>query len=56
MELGAGAYAGTTLVVHADDGRVRVEISGAEGSALEELRARLDARLRKQGLDVESVV
>lgn len=55
LELGAGAFAGTTVVVHADAGRVRVEIGGREGPDLDRLRARLDARLRGQGLDVESV-
>jgi hypothetical protein len=55
LELGAGSYAGTTVVVHADGGRVRVEISGSEGPELDRLRARLDGRLRSHGLDVESV-
>ncbi|MDB5213346.1 MAG: hypothetical protein JWO86_1273 [Myxococcaceae bacterium] len=55
LELGAGAYAGTTVTVHADGGRVRVEIGGSEGPELERLRTRLDARLRGHGLDVESV-
>jgi len=55
LELGAGAYAGTTLVVHADGGKVRVEAFGGGGD-LDRLRARLDARLRSHGLDVESVV
>jgi hypothetical protein len=55
LELGAGAYAGTTVVVHADAGRVRVEITGSEGPELDRLRARLDGRLRSHGLDVESV-
>ena len=55
LELGAGAYAGTTVIVHADGGRVRVELGGSEGPDLDRLRARLDARLRGHGLDVESV-
>jgi hypothetical protein len=55
LEIGAGTWAGTTLVVHADAGRVRVEVSGAEGRDLDRLRERLDARLRRHGLDVESV-
>ena len=55
LELGAGAYAGTTVVVHADAGRVRVEVTGSEGPELDRLRARLDGRLRSHGLDVESV-
>jgi len=56
LELGAGAYAGTTVVVHAEGGRVRVEISGHEGPDLDRLRSRLHSRLRGHGLDVESVV
>lgn len=55
LELGAGAYAGTTVTVHADGGRVRVEIGGHDGPDLDRLRMRLDARLRGHGLDVESV-
>jgi hypothetical protein len=55
LELGAGVYAGTTVTVHADAGRVRVELGGAEGPELDRLRTRLDARLRGHGLDVESV-
>jgi hypothetical protein len=55
LEIGAGAYAGTTLLVHADAGRVRVEVSGVDGHERSELCSRLDARLRRHGLDVESV-
>lgn len=55
LELGAGTYAGTTVMVHVDGGRVRVEIGGAEGPELDRLRARLDSRLRGHGLDVDSV-
>jgi hypothetical protein len=55
LELGAGAYAGTTVTVHTDAGRVRVELGGCEGPELDRLRARLEARLRGHGLDVESV-
>jgi hypothetical protein len=52
LELGAGAYAGATVLVHADHGKVRVEVGGV---GADELRARLDERLRRHGLDVESV-
>ncbi|MCL2778578.1 MAG: hypothetical protein FWD73_11285 [Polyangiaceae bacterium] len=55
LELGAGAYEGTTLVVHSDAGRVRVEVSGKEGADLDQFRQRLGERLRGQGIDVESV-
>jgi hypothetical protein len=53
LELGAGRHAGTTVTVHADGGRVRVELHGA--GDVEELRSRIDARLKRQGLDIESV-
>jgi hypothetical protein len=55
LELGAGAFAGTTVVVHASQGRVRVELTGREGPDLERLRERVDQRLRERGFDVESV-
>lgn len=52
MELGAGRHAGAIVTVHADGERVRVEVQGAE---VEELRARIGARLERHGLNVESV-
>lgn len=52
LELGAGRHAGTTVTVHADAGRVRVELDGAGADAL---RERIRTRLVRQGLDVESV-
>lgn len=52
LELGAGDHAGTIITVHADDGRVRVELDGDGAS---ELRARIQARLERHGLQVESV-
>ena len=52
LELGAGRHAGTTVTVHADAGRVRVELDGVGADAL---RERIRARLARQGLDVESV-
>ncbi len=55
MELGAGKLSGATVVVHADDGKVRVEVSAPSGADPAEWRRRIDARLREQGLDVESV-
>ena len=50
LELGAGRHAGTVVTVHADDGRVRVEVQGSD-----ELRARIGERLAGHGLEVESV-
>ena len=52
LELGAGRHAGTVVTVHADDGRVRVELDGANA---DELRSKIRARLERQGLAVESV-
>lgn len=52
LELGAGRHAGTTVTVHADAGRVRVELDGVGADAL---RERIRTRLARQGLDVESV-
>ena len=46
MELGAGPHAGTVITVHADDGRVRVELAGDDAGAL---RRRLEAK----GFEVE---
>lgn len=53
VELGAGAYAGTTVTVHAEGRRVRVELDGA--GDLDALRRRIESRLRGAGVDVESV-
>lgn len=55
MELGAGKLAGGTILVHADDGKVRVEVSAPSGADPVEWRKRIDARLREHGLDVDSV-
>lgn len=41
MELGAGPHAGTVVTVHADEGRVRVELAGDDQGAL---RRRLEAK------------
>lgn len=51
LEIGAGAYAGSTITLHAEDGRVRLDVSGANADAV---REKLDARLRRKGLVVES--
>jgi hypothetical protein len=53
LELGAGAHSGTVITVHAEGGRVRVEVDGA--GDLSALRSRIDARLAKSGLAVEGV-
>lgn len=55
LELGAGRHEGTTVTVHADGGRVRIELGGKDADGVADLRSRIDARLRRQGIDVESV-
>lgn len=55
MELGAGALAGATVMVHADGGRVRVEIDAPAGADRDAWKARIAGRLAASGLDVEHV-
>jgi hypothetical protein len=56
LELGRGALAGGTLVVHADEGRVRVDLDTPAGVDVEQWRARLAERLAQRGVDVEELV
>lgn len=55
LELGAGALSGATLVVHADAGRVRVQLTAPVGADPAEWRARIEGRLAARGIDVEAV-
>jgi hypothetical protein len=55
MELGAGELAGSVLVVHADDGKVRVELSVPAGVDADAWRTRLEKRLIGRGLDLDCV-
>jgi hypothetical protein len=55
LELGAGALAGGTLLVHADDGQVRVRLSAPAGVDLDGWRERIAGRLAALGLSVEGV-
>jgi hypothetical protein len=55
LELGAGALAGSTLLVHADAGRVRVKLDLAAGVNAAGLRERIEQRLHDRGVDAESV-
>jgi hypothetical protein len=55
LELGAGRLAGATLVVHADDGRVRVEISAPPGVDTASWQERIAARLRERGVALDGV-
>jgi len=53
VELAAGAFAGSTVTVHAAEGarRVRLEVGGAGDH--DQLRERLAARLRRAGIEVD---
>lgn len=55
LELGAGALAGTTVLVQSDDGRVRVQLSAPAGVDLDAWRVRIARRLAARGLEVERV-
>ena len=55
MELGAGPLAGGTVLVHADEGKVRVEVTTPPGADADEWRRRIDARLRASGIDVVQI-
>lgn len=55
LELGAGALAGGTLVVHADGGRVRVELNAPPGIDVDAWRRKLEARLEGRGLAVDEI-
>jgi hypothetical protein len=46
---------GTTLTVHAEGAKVRVELGGAHASHHAELGLRIESRLRAAGIEVESV-
>jgi hypothetical protein len=55
LELGAGALSGATLLVHTDDGRVRVHLDAPSGADVEQWRMRIAQRLAARGLAVDSV-
>jgi hypothetical protein len=55
LELGAGELAGGTLLVHVDDGRVRVRLSAPPGVDVGAWRERILGRLEARGLTVDSV-
>jgi len=56
MELGAGALAGATVVVHADDGRVKVQLDTPAGTDLDAWRSRLGQRLAMRGVEVDELI
>jgi hypothetical protein len=55
LELGAGELAGATLLVHADEGRVRVQLSAPGAVDLAGWRDRLAERLAARGLQVDEL-
>lgn len=55
IELGAGELAGSTLLVHADDGKVRVQLDVPPGVDANAWKDRIHEKLTARGLDVESV-
>jgi len=55
IELGAGELAGSTLLVHADGGKVRVELNVPPGVNANDWQQRIHEKLTARGLDVESV-
>jgi hypothetical protein len=55
LELGSGALAGAELVVHADEGRVRVQLRAPPGVDLGPLRERIGARLAARGVAIDEV-
>lgn len=55
LELGAGPLAGGKLLIQADGGRVRVQLSAPEGASVEGWRERIAGRLEARGLVVDEV-
>jgi hypothetical protein len=55
LEIGAGALEGATLLVHADGGRVRVQLDVPPGIDAGDWQRRIAARLSLRGISTESV-
>lgn len=55
LELGSGSLAGATLLIHADEGRVRVHLSAPPGVDLGPWRDRIASRLTARGLPIDEV-
>jgi hypothetical protein len=55
MELGAGALAGSTILLEADAGRLRVHLDTPPGVDGEAWKQRIGARLAEKHIDVESI-
>jgi hypothetical protein len=55
LEFGAGALAGGSLVVHADGGRVRVELHAPKGSDVSAWKERIASRLESKRVHVDEI-
>lgn len=53
MELGGGLD-GAVVLVHAEEGKLQVEVDGPAGE-VDQFRERITDRLRRRGLDVSEV-
>jgi hypothetical protein len=56
LEIGTGMLAGATVLIQADDGRLRVTMHAPPGVDAEAWRERLRDRFARKKLDVESIV
>lgn len=56
LEFGAGALAGGTLTVHAEDGRVRVELRAPPGADTSAWKERIVSRLEERRVSIDEVV
>ncbi|HEX7602637.1 MAG TPA: hypothetical protein VF316_13565 [Polyangiaceae bacterium] len=56
VEIGTGALAGSTLLVSAEDGRLRVELSAPSTVDAASWRDRIASRLAARGLVVDEVL
>jgi hypothetical protein len=55
LEIGAGRFAGSTLLVHADGGRVRVHVDVPPGVDASGLHGRIAERLQARGIAADAV-
>jgi hypothetical protein len=56
LEFGQGALAGGTLLVQADDGRVRVELQAPPGTDTSVWRGRIASRLTTRGVKLDEII
>ena len=55
LEIGAGPFAGSTLLVHAEGGRVRVHVDVPAGVDASGLHGRIAERLHARGIGADAV-